>query len=83
MDSHIVVAGAVELGSQMPGHHVGAGRRAGALREGSCAGDQAQGCACPADDGHVRSPSLLHLMATKQRAGSLQSSGFGSLVPLN
>lgn len=60
MDSNVVVAGAVQLCSQVLGHHVGAGRKACAVREGSHAGNQGQGCACPDNNGSVGSPAVLH-----------------------
>ena len=65
VDSNVVVAGAVQLCSQVPGHHVGAGRKARAVREGSRVGDQAQSCACPANNGNVGSPAVLHPTAEK------------------
>lgn len=60
MDSDVVAVGAVQLHPQVPGHHVGAGGKARALREGSCIRDQAQGGAGPANDGSVGSPASLH-----------------------
>lgn len=60
MDGDVVAVGAVQLHPQVPGHHVAAGRKAGALREGGRAGDQAQGRAGPANNGSVGSPTILH-----------------------
>lgn len=60
MDSDIVVVGAVQLHPQVPGHHVGAGGKARALREGGHVGDQAQRRAGPANNGSVGSPAILH-----------------------
>lgn len=60
MDSDVVAVGAVQLHPQVPGHHVSAGRKARALREGGCVGDQAQGRAGPANNGSVGSPTILH-----------------------
>ncbi|KAL2304793.1 hypothetical protein Nmel_006748, partial [Mimus melanotis] len=59
VDSDVVV-GAVQLHPEVPGHHVGAGRKARALREGGRVGHQAQGGAGPANNGSVGSPTILH-----------------------
>ncbi|XP_017599667.1 PREDICTED: uncharacterized protein LOC108449105 [Corvus brachyrhynchos] len=60
VDSDVVVVGAVQLHPQVPGHHVGAGGKARALREGGRVGDQAQCHAGPANNGSVGSPTILH-----------------------
>lgn len=60
VDSNVVVAGAVQLRSQVLGHHVGAGRKARAVREGGHAGNHGQGCACPDNSGSGGSPAVLH-----------------------
>lgn len=73
MDGNVVVPGAVQLSSQVLGHHVSTGRKTGAVREGGRVGSQAEGCAQPASDHQVGFPPVLHAASGEQQAGSPQS----------
>lgn len=79
MDGNVVVPGAVQLSSQVLGHHVSTGGKTGAVREGSRVGNQAEGCAHPASDHQVDFPPVLHAASGRQQAGSLKSSAFWQL----
>lgn len=82
VDSNVVVAGAVELCSQVPGHHVGAGRKARAVREGGRTGDQAEGCARPANNSDVGAPAILHPTAENNGQVHFQAVASAACEPI-